>query len=1319
MNKLKRTVLIGAALALMLAAVFVPAGMSFNGLNAVHDAVAAIQTRNTRVTATRELLDQFSEIQSTYLSLLLNIDTSQRDEINRKARELSRFNSPLDRVMTVSADFLPAERQVALWDASTQIVASWENISNSDLSNLTDEERALHLLQINENVKRVRKIVDEIDAALARDNNGYIEMTLAKLGGASSMLIVIIVGSLFLGVLAAASVVLVFRNVNRAARDIRHSEAKLAHQNSVLKAAIDNMSHGLSMYDADYGLDVINRRFLEIYGFSEDEVWAGISVEEIKKIRAERGYRIYSESGEKIVDVFKTTRAANGEIPQSEVDLERDIVVNGRIIRVTRTPREGGGWVVMHADITERRRALMALEVREREPTEQNQRFKDLVEGTPYGMSMFDNDHRLVVCNQRYIELYGIAEIDPRPGTTFEDITDCIFDNKTYLDSSDQTRLRFKNGAVAPKSASKVYEFSDGRSIHMSRFPRVSGGWVAIHEDVTERLKIEREFDANKAQLALQNELFRDALENMGQGLSMYDQDNRLLVRNERYLKIYNLQPGDAEPGTTLRELAARLLRRSVDDIQLDEYVARFYAPHAERKSFSRILTLADGRFFQVNSHVRPEGGWVVIHDEVTEREQARHELEVSERAQRQQSELFKDALDNMGYGLNVFDAKGRILVYNKQYLEMAGLAEGDLTAGITGVEIVDLRKAKGLSQETGKEFVQQHYEALRNNEYFEHIQTSIAGQVIASAYYPRAIGGWVVLHRDITEILQAENEVRLAAEESEKLRQQEQAAVASNQAKSAFLAMMSHEIRTPMNAVIGLSSALLGSDLSADQHHIVETIHESSNSLLRLLNDILDISKLDAGKVEFEAAPFSLNALLDQVASIVETKAVDKGLSLRTSIGEDIPRAMVGDQTRIRQVVLNLMTNAIKFTESGFVEVAARCLDQKDGKAAIELVVRDTGIGIAPEHVDKLFSEFSQADSSINRRIGGTGLGLAISKRIIEQMDGEIRVDSVLAVGTTFKVMLTLPVADESALAERHGRKTINEFVALLRQAERPLDVLLAEDNVTNQLVFSKLMQDCNVKIVIAENGRRALDLAREGAFDIVFMDMRMPEMDGLEASRAIRALGGAWAKIPIVALTANAFADDVRACREAGMDEFLSKPIRKATLLEMLAKVLHDHPLLVGAFTAVAEKHRHIHEADMAALPMTPPAEVALTDVAPIFDRAAFDTLVQEIDADGVRMTFDVFLAETGQRLALMRQLSCERDRKRIRDEAHTLKGAAGTFALRQVQELSKTLEQTAPAIAPEAYADIVDRIEAAFAVGCVEVEAALAAALASSAN
>jgi PAS domain S-box-containing protein len=738
-------------------------------------------------------------------------------------------------------------------------------------------------------------------------------------------------------------------------------------------------------------------------------------------------------------------------------------------------------------------------------------------------------------------------------------------------------------------------------------------------------------------------------------------------------------------------------------EINFEERTAKFYAPIEERKSFQETRLLPDGRIFQISSYLRPEGGWVVIHEDVTQREKAVKALAQSETLQREQNRQFQDALENLGQGITMYDHENRLVICNRRYHEIYGLSPDIVKPGIELRAIARLLSNDKLHDVNFDERTGKFYAPLAERESFTEVRHLSDGRVFQVSAYLRPEGGWVVLHRDITEIARAEAE-------AEELRHQERLAVASGQAKSAFLAMMSHEIRTPMNAVIGLSLSLLDTELNEEQRHTVEMLYKSSDTLLGLLNNILDLSKLDAGKFEFEALPFSTSAVIDHTVSMVSSKAKEKGLTLRTSVNPNIPAALVGDHTRLRQVLLNLANNAIKFTTAGVVEISANCLSNVDGQATVEISVRDTGIGIAPANISRLFSEFSQADASTSRNFGGTGLGLAICKRIVEQMGGEIRVESQIGVGSKFTFVLTLPVTDEASLVPA-GRGDNEAFSGLLRGMKRRLQVLLAEDNHTNQIVFSKLLQGFDVDVTIACNGKEAVEFASSRLFDIVMMDMRMPEMNGLEATQAIRALGGKWSYIPIIALTANAFADDVKACREAGMNEFVSKPIRKKTLIEVLVKALAEFRQADANYVP-----------PVAALPAAPkkaeasPADAVQADAAPVLDHSAFKTLIEEIDLDGVRMTLDVFLTETKERLALLKSLSCERDRQRIRDEAHTLKGSSGTFGLRQVTELAKAIEHGAPTLTSDHFHGLLARLEACFDAASSEAEAALSLAMAS---
>ena len=366
--------------------------------------------------------------------------------------------------------------------------------------------------------------------------------------------------------------------------------------------------------------------------------------------------------------------------------------------------------------------------------------------------------------------------------------------------------------------------------------------------------------------------------------------------------------------------------------------------------------------------------------------------------------------------------------------------------------------------------------------------------------------------------------------------------------AKSDFLANMTHELRTPLNAIVGFSGVLKGSPrLHPDDARHAHLISDASDTLLLLVNSVLDFSRLEAGAVELEAKPFDPAAPARATAAMLAEQAVAKGLDLSVRCEGEM-RPMVGDAARIHQVLLNLLSNALKFTAEGGVAVNLRQGPAEDGRGMLRIDVADTGIGVAREQIAALFDRFTQADATVSRKYGGTGLGLAICKRTVELMGGRMGCDSTPGEGSTFWFELALPYAEALEQAAEDAAPS---------GPEAPLRVLLVEDVAVNRELIATLLAPFDVAIETAENGALAVEAMRHGRFDLVLMDVQMPVMDGLSATRAIRALPGAHAAAtPIIAMTANVLPDQVRKCREAGMDDHIGKPISPASLLGALAR-------------------------------------------------------------------------------------------------------------------------------------------------------------------
>ena len=489
-----------------------------------------------------------------------------------------------------------------------------------------------------------------------------------------------------------------------------------------------------------------------------------------------------------------------------------------------------------------------------------------------------------------------------------------------------------------------------------------------------------------------------------------------------------------------------------------------------------------------------------------------------------------------------------------------------------------------------------------------------------------------------------------LTVHEQDLLKTEKDAAESANRAKSAFLAMMSHEIRTPMNAILGNAHLLGDAALAPDERDSVETIETAGNTLLSLINDVLDFSKIEADRMELERAGFAPAKLVASVVKLFGINARTKEISLSAEIDPEIPAVLAGDSLRLRQVLSNLVGNAIKFTSEGGVTVRARVDGSLDGATRLRFEVSDTGVGIDDEGRARLFQPFSQVDSSMTRRFGGTGLGLAISKQLVNLLGGEIGVDSIPGEGSTFWFTAVLAAPTEAEIA---GVESIDEPLERDTNIEGAR-VLVAEDDPAGKRLMERMLARLGVEVQVVGTGLEVLRAAESSQFDAILMDCHMPEMDGFAATAAMRSAG--W-KLPIIALTANAMSGDREACLAAGMDDYLSKPIVAAELVRTLCRWLADRPAIAAGSPAAmnaSSRYRQTGELDSGQI-----AELCQLDP----DGAAgfLAHMVGDYESTVVECL-------PGIRLALEKS-----DPVALEDAAHKLKGAASQVGARLVHDAS----------------------------------------------
>jgi len=894
-----------------------------------------------------------------------------------------------------------------------------------------------------------------------------------------------------------------------------------------LDKIINSIGDPIHVKDRQHRIILVNDAACKLFGLSREEILGRTAYELFSSRENAR------TSWQKDEEVFTTGEEnVNEETNTYAPGITRTVLVKKTLYR----DKAGNVFLVgVTRDITDRKKAEEALR-------ESEERYRQLSDDMPVFVSAFLPDGTVTYVNKTPTAWNDLAPAEIIGRNYYE-----------FLSPADREMVRGILGALTPEQPIETHEQRylrrDGKVVYHEWTNRAFFNeqglpirYQAVGLDITSRKRAEEALQESEKKYSL---LIKNANESI-----LVAQDGLLKFVNP---KMLNLLEVDFE-----QELIDRPFPQFIhpdDRSQVVENYRRRMANEAAppRYAFRVVTSKGIVKWVEINATLiewQGKPATLNLLTDITDRKRAEEALLESE-------QRLIDIIDFLPDATFVIDRDGKVVAWNKAIEAMTGILARDMIGkgdyeyalpfyGSRRPILIDLILKADREIEGKYNHIEKKGRVLRGEAYMPNMRGGIVYLMGSAAVLYDSAGnvfGAIESIRDITEKKEAEDRLIEAKE----------AAEAAVRSKSEFLANMSHEIRTPLNAVLGLTGLLLNSDLTAQERDYVETVRSSGNTLLSVINEILDFSKIEGGKMELECQPFHLRECISVAVDLVKAAADQKGLVLKHDLDESIPAYFKGDVTRLRQVLVNLLGNAVKFTHTGTIEVSVTAKPIQTANSRqyeLHFSISDTGIGIPEEKVDRLFQSFSQIDSTITRKYGGTGLGLAISRRLVELMGGEIWVVSQPGLGSTFHFTILAEEVEEISIPA--DSCAVRAKTAARRETARPLRILLAEDNAVNQMVAIQMLKRLGYSADVAGNGLEVLQAIERQPYDVVLMDVQMPEMDGLVAAQEIRKL---WPKGPrIIAITAYALKGDRERCLAAGMDDYISKPI----VIEELRRVL-----------------------------------------------------------------------------------------------------------------------------------------------------------------